>query len=187
MRDDNRSVESYRAHDLVAAKSASGYQGVAWKDTMKLHKNIGDSLKDVLQKLRQYVDAAIDKTAKGRTAPPSGDEYLVAFKKMLGSLRDGHYAMLKAHYLAPDQTITATKLAAAAGYRNYSAANLHYGNVGKALYEELPVELRTRDDGSLIYTSALATAGETTDSDEHWAWKLRPEVAYAIERLGLGK
>ena len=93
--------------------------------------------------------------------------------------------MLKAPYRAPNQTITATELATAAGYKSYSAANLQYGNVGKALYEELPVEIPAREDGSLIYTSALATAGEKTEAEVHWAWKLRPEVAYAIEHLGL--
>jgi hypothetical protein len=169
----------------VAARSGGGYQGVVWRNKKKLHTNIGDSLKDVLQKLRQYVDETLEQTARGRTAPPSGEEYVAAFQRMLPTLSDGHCAMLKAHYRAPDKTLTATKLAAAAGYSNYSAANLQYGNVGKALYEELPVELRRRADGTLIYTSALATAGETSDSDEHWTWKLRPEVAYAIERLGL--
>ena len=100
-------------------------------------------------------------------------------------LSDSHVAMLKAHHRASDQTLTATELAAAAGYSSYSATNLQYGNVGKYLYEALPTELSTRADGSLVYTSALATAGERTGAEEHWRWKLRPQVAFAIETLGL--
>ena len=104
---------------------------------------------------------------------------------MLGHFTDGHMAMLRAHYNANDQCITATQLAEAAGYSNYGAANLQYGNIGKAIYEELLMALPTRNDGTPIYTYALATAGDPTSEEEHWVWKLRPEVAAAVEILGL--
>ena len=93
--------------------------------------------------------------------------------------------MLKAHYHAPDQTLTASQLANAAGYDDYSSANLHYGRVGKLLNDVLPIELHRRSDGTPVYTSALATPGDRTTDEQHWTWKLRPQVAFAIEQLGL--
>ena len=94
--------------------------------------------------------------------------------------------MLKAHYHAKDQMITATQLAEAAGYANHNAANLHYGRVGYLLNEELPIKLqRRKKDDKPIATFALATAGDQKGAEEYWTWKLRPGVAYAIERLGL--
>lgn len=184
MRND-RIVEPYRAHELVAAETARGYQGVVWKDGKKVHSCIGVSLENVLENLRQHVDASFNELAQQRTQPPSGEEYVEAFRKVLRNLSDRHCVMLKAHYHAPQQTITATQLAKAARYSSYSAANLQYGNVGKALYEELPIDLQKKADGTPIYTSALATARETAESEAHWTWQMRPEVAYAIEQLGL--
>lgn len=95
--------------------------------------------------------------------------------------------MIRAHYRAPDHRITATLLADAAGYASYSPANLHYGTIGRLLYEELPMELPVRKDGSLIYTYMLAVAGDKSGPEEHWVWQMRPEVAAAVEVLGLNK
>jgi hypothetical protein len=103
----------------------------------------------------------------------------------MDELSDGHIAMLKAHHAAPGREITASRLARAAGYASYAAANLQYGLLGKTLYEELPVKLPTYDDGTPCYTYALATAGNTDEAESHWIWKLRPEVADAMEQLGL--
>jgi hypothetical protein len=93
--------------------------------------------------------------------------------------------MLKAHYIAPSRSITATQLATAGNYKNWSSANLHYGLLGKRLYEELPIRLPMRTDGTLIYTCALATEGDLSQTEKQWQWKMRPEVAAAIDYLGL--
>ena len=185
MKNSDRIVEKYRGRQLVAAKNGTATLGAVWKAGTKVFNYTGTNLQDVLAALRSHVDEGLTESVKTRTEPPDGEDYVRAFQAVLKDLSDGHCAMLKAHYRAPNQTITATELATAAGYKSYSAANLQYGNVGKALYEELPVEIPAREDGSLIYTSALATAGEKTEAEVHWAWKLRPEVAYAIEHLGL--
>jgi hypothetical protein len=93
--------------------------------------------------------------------------------------------MLKSHFHAPDQTMTATELAKAAGYANYNATNLQYGKVGQMLYDVVPTKLIKRKNGTLVFTSALAEPGAKTAPEKEWQWKLRPAVATAIERLGL--
>ena len=177
-------VEDYRGHELVAAKKDGGFQGVVWKNKKRAGKCVGTGMDDVMSQLRGLVDETLGAVARARTAPPDGDEYVGAFKFIAKKLSGSHLAMLKAHYRAPDQTLTPTELAKAAGYSNYNAANLQYGNVGKLLNEVLPIELSTRADGSPVYTSALATEGERVGAEEHWRWKLRPQVAFAIEALG---
>jgi hypothetical protein len=185
MKNNDRIVETYRGRQLVAAKDGTTTSGVVWKAGKKVFRHTGTNLQDVLETLRSHVDEGFAEVVRLRTEPLNGDDYVRALQTVLKDLSDGHCAMLKAHYHAPNQTITATELAAAAGYKSYSAANLQYGNVGKALYEELPVDIPRRDDGSLIYTSAIATADEKTENEVHWTWKMRPEVAYAVEHLGL--
>ena len=177
-------VKDYRGHELVAAKKDGGFQGAVWKNKNRTGKCVGTGIDDVMLQLQGLVDEALGAVARARTAPPDGDEYVGAFKFIAKKLSDNHVAMLKAHYRAPDQTLTATELAKAAGYATYKAANLQYGNVGKLLYEALPIELSSRADGSPVYTSALATEGERVGAEEHWRWKLRPQVAFAIEALG---
>lgn len=180
-----RATEVYRRHSLVVAKAGSGWLGVIWGNRKKIHECEGSSKEVVLDMLRTFVDESFVTIARQRPAPPNGDDYVHAFQTILDELPDSYCAMLKAHYHAPNQEITTTALADAAGYSNYSSANLHYGTLGKMLYEVLPIEVEKGSDGQPVYTFALATAGDTRDSEERWTWKMRPGVAYALERLGL--
>ena len=110
---------------------------------------------------------------------------MAAFRHILPRLSEGHRAMLKAHFHAPDRIITATQLARAAGYHGHGAANLQYGFVGRYLFEELPTPLEIRKDGTPIYTMALATGVDRQGEEHEWRWQMRPEVAAAIRYLGL--
>ena len=76
---------------------------------------------------------------------------------------------------APNRTLTSTRLAEAAGYSNYSAANLQYGLLGKRLWEELPTALPVGSDGNHIYTFALAKAGDMSTPESEWRWQMRIE------------
>lgn len=181
----DRIKEEYRRHTILSALDAGKYKGRVWKGKQLLTELEGESIQDVLTQLKQYVDAQFVSKAAERQQPAKGEDYLAALRNILNDLTDGHLAMIKAHYLAPDRCITATQLAKSAGYSHYSAANLQYGFVGKALYEEIPMVIPKRDDGTPIYTFMLATAGNEDSSEDEWLWKMRPEVVYAIESLGL--
>lgn len=181
----DRRVEKHLGHELVAAKKGDVYQGVAWKDKKRVYDCAGSSLDDVVSQLRRYVDQKYEEVARQRTEAPDKEEYVQAFREIVDNLTDRHLAMLKAHYNAPDQTLTASELAKAAGYSTHSAANLQYGKVGKLVHQFVLTDLHERADGTPVYSSALATPGDTAPAEEHWAWTLRPQVAYAIERLGL--
>jgi hypothetical protein len=111
-------------------------------------------------------------TARRQTEPVGTSEYAAAFRSIRGRLSDAHKAMLKAHVNAPRRTLTATDLAAAAGYGSYSAANLQYGFVGKWLHEEILCPLPQRADGSKVYTCALAVGDGNDQPEEHWRWVL---------------
>jgi hypothetical protein len=181
----DRIVEEYRRHKLLSAYHEGKHKGRAWKGKELLTKTEGDGVEDVLAKLKDYVDSRFRPQRSEKIDPLDVSEYVQAFRSMMSDFSDGHFAMLRAHYNAPNQCITATELAEAAGYANYGAANLQYGIIGKALSEELCVALPTRGDGTPIYTYALATAGDPSGEEDHWVWKLRPGVASAIEILGL--
>lgn len=110
----------------------------------------------------------------------------------LGNVKPGERSLaklqrfLEAHLGAPGYLMTATELARAAGWTDYSAANLHYGNLGYELSRELGWTPPKREDGTPVWTMVLAVepngpdvAGkliETTD----FQWKLRPQVIDAL-------
>lgn len=180
-----RIIEKYRSFDLASAFFKGAYIGRVTKGKETLFEVKGGGIDENLEKLRTYVDGKFAEQISTDAKTPEVEAYIQAFKTILKSLSDGHMAMLKAHYEAIERTVTATELAAAAHYRNYSAANLQYGIVGKALFDELPIHLPTRNNGTPIYTFSLAEAGERNGDEDHWRWKMRPQVAKALEYLGL--
>jgi hypothetical protein len=132
---------------------------------------------------------------KGNDGCPSALEYGEAFQRV--KMTAGQEAMLRAHLHAPDHCITATQLADAAGYANWSAANLQYGLLGQAIAQDINFNPRRRADGSTIWTTAIAdSAGylsddldtealhrsmERREDDAHFEWTMRPQVVEALQ------
>jgi hypothetical protein len=67
------------------------------------------------------------------------------------------------------------------------AANLQYGSIGQALYEQLPAfaQQQTPKLGISDYIDALAEVEDRSGPQDTWVWKMRPEVAAALEELGI--
>ncbi|WP_426265918.1 hypothetical protein [Sphingomonas sp. LHG3443-2] len=159
-------------------------------------REVADDADDALAAMKAKLDArdATITEGRGKDGCPSALEYAEAFARV--KMSPGHEAMLKAHLDAPDHCLTATELAAAAGYANWSAANLQYGLLGQAVAVDLSFNPRTRDDGTTIWTTALAdSAGRLNDDvdsaslhrsmerreeDQHFEWTLRPQVVEAL-------
>lgn len=181
---DERVNEVYRNHHIVADWHDGVAKGKIWKDKVKVHDTEGSDISDTVARLKSFVDKNLKAEARNAGSTPDEARVLEAMRAILPKLHDGQLAMLKAHYHAEGQEMTATELADAAGYRYYGSANLHYGGIGKLLYELAPFEFR-HHEGYPVYTFYLADAPDKPDSDGNWRWKLRPEVSKAIEELGL--
>ena len=182
---DESIVEDYRGFKLVARLINGAYIGKLWhpdgtKTTFK-----GSSLSEIITSQKDQVNKVFVDKANARTVSPEAAEYVRAFQNILEGLPDSYITMLKAHYRAPNRTITSTQLAVACDFHNYNAAVLHYGTLGSRLYEQLPIGLPKHKDGSPIYTYMLATGGDDEQAKSEWEWKMRPEVAEAIAQLGL--
>ena len=116
----------------------------------------------------------------------TADHFKQALLAQRDAITDGYRAMLKAHYQADEHTLTATELANSAGYGNYSAANLHYGTLGRLLGSHLPMEPQRREDGTPIWTTILATGNPDCLEDERYQWIMRPELVQALRDLPWG-
>jgi len=112
------------------------------------------------------------------------------FKKALLSLRDrnlpdGHLAMLRAQGLSPDGTITSTKLAEAAGYENYNAANLQYGTLASNLAVFLSYNPPRRKDGSTMWWTTLSYSvdGNVDPETGQFQFVMHPELLAALREM----
>ena len=116
-----------------------------------------------------------------RIAPvPDAERYFVALG--LAKPTEGVRAMLSAHRRAPNRTLSASDLAAAAG-RRHSYANLHYGRFAHRVADSLDVvpDVDEADGGKPLWTTTIARGWRIARGP--WVWQLYEEVAQAVDRL----
>lgn len=96
-----------------------------------------------------------------------------------------HRLMLAAHRHAPEMVLTAGALAAAAGYPTWRWANQHDGRLGRGVAILLDLAPGRYAKGPL-WTTALAEGFHAgTGRSRRFCWRLYPEVAESIDRLGI--
>lgn len=120
---------------------------------------------------------------------PSSHDFKVSLEQLSLISTDqviNGFRMLRAHYNAERQALSAEDLAVAAGMKNYSAANVHYGKFSRqlcGLLDYTPPDVDQNNDTRWTYV--LATyPGDRNAKGDH-LWFLRPEVAQALEEMGL--
>ena len=104
----------------------------------------------------------------------TADDYMTVFRRI--SVARHQMRMLQAHYHAQDHTLTATQMSKAIGYPNHSAANLHYGKLGRLIAKEIGWEPLPKQTIFAIVTFEKP--------GHEWHWIMRPAVAQALEQLG---
>lgn len=133
--------------------------------------------------------AELDMQERGRSTSletstefPAVSQYVNAFRNVLPTAPASHIAMLRAHFIAKDRTITATELAYSAGYANYNAANLQYGTFAQSLCTALQFRPPVGNSGEPTATFVLASP-QRFGSREEWKWIMRAPVAAALEEI----
>ncbi|MDP3211919.1 hypothetical protein [Methylotenera sp.] len=101
------------------------------------------------------------------------------------NLPDGHLAMLRAQGLSSDGTITSTKLAEAAGYENYNAANLQYGTLASNLAVFLSYNPPRRKDGSPMWWTTLSYSvdGNVEPETGQFQFVMQSELLAALREM----
>lgn len=102
------------------------------------------------------------------------DDYVAALRRI--AIAPHHMRMLQVHYHAPDRTLTATQMSKALGYPTYTAANLHYGKLGRLVAEQ--IGWRPLPEQTVFVLVTFEKPGR------EWHWIMRPAVAGALEQLG---
>jgi hypothetical protein len=151
---------------------------------------------DAVHRLKRYglyaTPGAMD-TAKDLTGKPIGTAPVSAAPLTMEDYRqslvhveiaENQRRWLIAHYYSPDATVSMPQLALALGYADHSAADSAYGALARKVADALPsttYDLGGENDGN--WHLALATLVERDDLEER-QWRLRDEVAQAMQELG---
>ncbi len=98
---------------------------------------------------------------------------------------DNLLLMVKAQCQMPEHRITATALAAACGWNDYSSANLHYGTFGRqvAQYLDYTPPARKPGDGKPKWWTAISTSDATGAENGQFEFILRPALAAALTNM----
>jgi len=193
-------TEKYGRYDIKSGPLKGAWAANAFRGKTLAAQGSGGSRDEAVTNVKARLDGldAVELAERDQDGAPSAKVYEEAFLA-IGALNDGYRAMLAAHLHAPDHLISATKLAEAAGYANWSAANLHYGLLGAKVAEEIGFAPPSRSDGSKIWTCAIARdpnldlefpdtsmleALERNIGNQHFEWQMRPQVVAALRALG---
>jgi hypothetical protein len=98
-----------------------------------------------------------------------------ALLRVSESMNEGQLLMLKGHYSC--RTASMGEIAKFASYKNFGAANIQYGKLGRMIANEIGFRL---DGFNCTYT--IATIAER-DKKGHIQWQLDDVVAVALEEL----
>jgi 5-methylcytosine-specific restriction protein A len=112
---------------------------------------------------------------------PTASDYVRAFERLSGRMKPTHRQLLSAQYGAYGREASTRSLADAVCDGKIGTANLFYGGLAKRLCEQLKVEPSRRRDGSPRWWNVLSRGWEGPGG---FVWKMRPEVAEALEILG---
>lgn len=183
-----RNVVEYRSYKIIASDLNGQPQALIYqnKQIVTQERLEAKTLDLVIQKAKSWVDQKVRKDAQNQRAPhiAAADKYAEYLRAR--NLKKHERAMLLAH--AKAQVLTATELASAASWDRYSSANAHYGLLGKKMSRALGLDSPTRDDGTEIWTMALAGAADDDyDGQEadNFRWIIHPELVEGMLLAGV--
>jgi hypothetical protein len=152
---------SFGRYEIIAGRLGESFTARAFMGrSLVLEEHASDVEAAIEAAKARISDRQRSRIAKRKNGIPLSEEYQEALEYLttrLPPLSPSYLSMLRAHHRASERTLTSSDLAAAAGYADYAAANLHYGILGRKVAEYLDYTPRHRhSDGNPIWTMTLA-------------------------------
>lgn len=158
----------------------SGFHWSIQASGVELPDDIAEQLEEYLDQIPPVADAPV-RIYEMQNAP-SVDEYVRALSALESRINDRLRRLLQAHYAAPNRTATATELAASVGIESHAVVNSYYGKLGHQLCDFLSIEPSMRPEGTHRWWSVWSSGWTTSGGS--FMWRMLPQVAEALERLG---
>lgn len=177
--------EDYCNHDLIARCWNDEYRGRVWKNKDRIADFEGTDLDEIMQELREIVDAIQDAKRKRRgKKKPTPAEIAEAISGFEPKLSRAQKMMLTLHAKAPGQRLMMRAVSRLGDYASAEVAFADYAQIARRLCDELAYHPGTRRKD--VYTGSAALFSEevvvgTIGPDS--VLTLRPEIAKALEIL----
>lgn len=192
-------TEIYGRYEIKSGPLGAKWGANAFRKKQLIAKATGQTRDEAVSTLKIELDRldGIQLSESDEDGAPSAKVYEKALASLLPEMPASYHAMLRAHLRSPDNLISATKLAEAAGYAGYEGANLHYGKLGYAVAQEIGFKPPVREGGTEIWTCAIARdPNRNTEfpdtslqdallrtENAHFEWQMRPQVVAALKAL----
>lgn len=115
-----------------------------------------------------------------KTFGTSADYYRALKALERAGIHPSHRDLLRAHFAAPQHTVSWRELAPSVGYANAEAVKLQYGSFARRIAKQLGI---TRPPAG-FWLHVLADWGSRPDGRGHTTFRMRPQVVAALKRLG---
>ena len=186
----NVEIINFGGFEIKIGKLNEGYRYNAFKkgtdsQHFKNHeyfKSKEEALDYVKNKILEHNQTTLQKRVNGI---PTAEEFVEAINAVKPT--DGQWAMLKAHFRAPERKLTSTQLAEAADYEHFYAANTQYGSLGSNIAHYLNFTPPGKyDDGKPLWITTITEDNHDNSEEDtgHFQHILREEVAEALKILG---
>lgn len=175
--------ENYKGHILKGSTLRGRPEVAVFLGRERLIIVDGATLEEARLKGRAFIDSQREGEAKERRSSrvATTQEYIRYFKA--NPPRQHEEKMLRANAARP---LTATELAAAAGWDSYEGANAQYGALGAEVGRTIGLEFDRYKDGSEFFMSVLVRELEQKDPESgHMLFEMHPELVEALKGLGL--
>lgn len=141
----------------------------------------GATVDEAIDAASNWISARTADLIKSRRAPHIASQK--EYEEFLASteLSDHETEMLRFH--ARKESATMGQIAGAMGW-DYSAGNLHYGQLGMKFVTELGLSPRIREDGTKIGISSIGDDGPRGE-DGNYVLAMHPELKAALQTTGL--
>ena len=175
---------SYGRYNIFIGQNGKRYEAWPYAKSRLIAdcKVVGNDRENIVEEAKKLLDVKERALKAKRREPhiPTQAEFTEALTTE--SLKTNERKMLTAHATAKDATLTATEIAAAAGYKKYTSANLHYGTLAQKLADCVCVTPPSGVEGKVsVWTEVIADIRRHDDGDSTLV--MHPELLAALQDL----
>lgn len=159
-----------------------------FEDCLRFHcgKDLPAGSDDPEKFMASQVNREVPPMAAGSTSDASGlptkEQYIGGLRMIRDKVTEKQMMLLRTHYHSAFHTATMTELAEAAGFPNYSAANMQYGLFARKLMEAIGLPAPTHG-GHQLWMNALAYGIDRTKFGLSMQIVMWPDFASALKEL----
>jgi hypothetical protein len=177
-----RSDIDYGLYRIIAGEQAKSFKAIAYVGMRKIAETTGDNADAAINSLKAFLDVRAAKRKQEReTGVPSSAEFKEALEALRPSMPQQLIDILFTHRRLPDDTAAMLQLVRISSAWTPAVMEVEYARLGRKISRLLEFSpLANGIEPQLMPIVVLATPKGSVHTR---TWKLRPQVAAALDEL----